>query len=1491
MRTVRIPRLLLLLVVLVAARATAQTCDFTWTGGGGNNTWSTPGNWNPVGPPTSGSNICFSSNANASPNITTSFIANSLSFAGNGTVTITSNPLQTLRINSGITGTGNGTFVISTETLVLGASQTWNISESTPPVINSPLQGLAGTEVLTKTGTAGLTLAGSSFPLGGVSWSGAGSVLTVTSVNGLGSATPLSLATGSSLLLSSGSALNLDNDVTVSGASGTATVAVTSTVAGTRHTLGALTVPAGTDLTQGTSGATNTSLQVAGLTLNGASTVTKTSNGNGGLFIAGPVTSTSAATFILNVAITNPTTSQYDQGIHFTSNTTVAAGFSTSGNGNSTFLGADGATTATLTGPVALGSGNPRAILIGRTGGRLVFGPSAFSSTNQDTQIRGDSTGVIEFASAAAANNRVSIFDGASWQTDVNTLPTRITFQPSAGGSWLVRGVNQSTANNAIVQMDAAGTIDTGTNLNIAGSLLGSGALTKTGAGSLTFTDFNNYTGAVIVNAGTLVLGGDSNNATQSFAINTGATLTGTGSTNKPVTFAANSTLTPGVSMGLGNTTLNDTTSLNFTVGSATTTVSTGTLGLDGVLNITAGAGFAQGNFTLFSASAPPTNGGLRLGTAPSSNTYAYNITGNNVILTVGPPATAVELVKLDAVTNGASTQVTWEAGTEVRNLGYRVFREENGRRRDVSGLIVGSALRAGFDPLAGRNYAFTDGTASTGGRYWLQAIDMGGHTEWFGPTDARRGPGAQFRTSSAALRTSSTPMLLQAGSGARQVDFPGVTRSWRDASFARQWQVAASAGAVKLLVRKDGLYRVTAEQLLAAGLPVGTPLGSVQLWAGGREVAFRLSPSGDAIEFFGQAADTRYTGTRVYWVTRGIGRPTFIEPAPAGSASARQTSFLETLEIRDRTTHIAALLNPDTDGFFGKFLIGADPTERNFSTPALAFESSDPAVLEVSIQGLTNGEHLVDVWVNGLVVGTVHSVFQDVAKAQFTLPPGALLPGDNTVTLAGRTGEEIAVELSQRLTYPRQYSFSGALRFTAPGGTDLVLSGADSSTRVLDITSVLHPMAVATSASSGGQRVATGGTGPRILYAYREQDVLTPTVVADVPSSWHSAQGADLVVIGARELLSSLRPLVEQRTREGLRVAVVDVEDVYDEFSAGEKDAMAIRSFLSHAVRSWTSPPSFVLLAGRATYDPRGWLGQPELDQVPTALVQTRYLATASDDALVTFDAVSGPALAVGRLPLSTAEDMDAAVAKILGRRLATRDGSLLFVRDRDGNVTFSAASAEVRSAFGGWKTQDFARGADDGATHADLVAALRAGPLAVDYQGHGAEDLWAGRILNSSDAEALAGAGVSSLLVAATCLNAYFVDIGRESLGSALLRTPDGGAWGVWASSAMTLPTEHALLSKALLTGALEEGMTLGEATLKAKQAVSDAEVRASFHLLGDPSARAIATQRSALTTGGPRSGSGAFGCSTPGAPIAFLAPLVMAVLVLSLRRRRSS
>jgi autotransporter-associated beta strand protein len=1094
-----------------------------------------------------------------------------------------------------------------------------------------------------------------------------------------------------------------------------------------------------------------------------------------------------------------------------------------------------------------------------------------------------------------------SMFLGGGISSDGTfTLAGTRTLLVNAAQTWAL-GSGSSTINWQITFQSAV-TISGAGDLTLAGAIAGGARITKTSTGTLSLDGTGStHAGGLTINAGVLSVIGTLT-AEGTVGINSGATLSGTGTLRSSlITVASGGVYSPGVggagTLSTNALTLSNASNVSVTAGTSTTRGAvTGALTLDGVLNITAGSGFGQGTYTIFTASGAITNNSLVLGSFPSGFSYDYQVSGGSVLLKVGPPATAVDLVEVEAVSSPGATEVTWEAGTEIRNLGYRVYREEGGQRVPVSGLIAGSALRASVDPLAGRSYSFVDSAGHTGARYWIESIDVNGTSQWSAQVQSQAGPLSGRWSSALVANLGSVPALLtQAGPDGQIADPVGLDRAWSSPSLLDQWRVAASSGAVKLLVQQDGVYRVSADQLIAAGFPVKAALASLQLWAGGRPVAFRAVSadgstlqSGDALEFFGQAADTRYTGTRVYWVTHDLGAPTLIGAAPPTNASAPATSFLETLEVHERSLHISSPIYVGTDGFFGKPIIGTQPLNRIFSTPALDLTACDPSTLEVSVQGLTFGPHTLDVRVNGTSVGTLPGANQEVATASFTLAPGTLVAGDNTVTLVGESGTEITLELSQRLTYPRLYTLTGPLRFTAAAGSRVELSGANpSDVHVLDITSAFGPSVVTTAPSSAGVSLTVAGPGHRILYGYRDEDVLSPTIVADIPSSWHAHRGADLVIVGPRSLLPVLQPLADQRTRDGLAVAVVDIQDVYDEFSAGEKDATALRSFLAEALQRWTTAPRFVLLAGAATYDPRGWLGHPELDQVPTILIATRFNETASDDALVTFGNSQFPDLAVGRLPLSTPADMDAAVAKILGRKLPGADGSLLLVRDRDGTIDFSAASAEVRAALPTWNAQDLVRGADDSATHAGLLDALNSGPVAVDYQGHGVEDLWNGRVLSTTDSAALSGSGRTSLFVAATCLNAYFIDIGRESLGAALLRTPGGGAWGLWASSALTLPADHPLLSKTLLSAILDQGKTLGEATLEAKGAVTDPDVRTTFHLLGDPSARAVATQSSALPTR-TSAQSAASGCGTPGDPMAALTPVVLAALAFTLRRR---
>ncbi len=119
--------------------------------------------------------------------------------------------------------------------------------------------------------------------------------------------------------------------------------------------------------------------------------------------------------------------------------------------------------------------------------------------------------------------------------------------------------------------------------------------------------------------------------------------------------------------------------------------------------------------------------------------------------------------------------------------------------------------------------------------------------------------------------------------------------------------------------------------------------------------------------------------------------------------------------------------------------------------------------------------------------------------------------------------------------------------------------------------------------------------------------------VYLDVPSDLHSPADADLIYIAHPDLVAPLDPLVEMHRAEGMRVQVVRVDDIYDEYSGGRLDPAAIRNYLYHA---WTDcvgdPLTFVTLVGDTSFDYRDvekrYLG-PNWRKFPQAMLPTAYV------------------------------------------------------------------------------------------------------------------------------------------------------------------------------------------------------------------------------------------------------------------------------------------
>ena len=128
------------------------------------------------------------------------------------------------------------------------------------------------------------------------------------------------------------------------------------------------------------------------------------------------------------------------------------------------------------------------------------------------------------------------------------------------------------------------------------------------------------------------------------------------------------------------------------------------------------------------------------------------------------------------------------------------------------------------------------------------------------------------------------------------------------------------------------------------------------------------------------------------------------------------------------------------------------------------------------------------------------------------------------------------------------------------------------------------------------------------------------------------------------------------------------------------------------------------------------------------------------------------------------------------------------------------------------------------------------------MNYAGHGSVDTWRDNLLTSADAPAFTNGGRLPVFVMMDCLSGFFHGLyPEESLAEALVRSPQGGAVAVWASSGFTAPGSQVPLNAAFIRELFSApARTLGEAIAAAKRQASDSDVRRTWVLFGDPAMR---------------------------------------------------
>jgi autotransporter-associated beta strand protein len=135
----------------------------------------------------------------------------------------------------------------------------------------------------------------------------------------------------------------------------------------------------------------------------------------------------------------------------------------------------------------------------------------------------------------------------ATWS---NAKPVIVHFTNSAVGTQvavgpggvtvsdvLVSGGQYSFTGGSITMTNTGWSVAAGASASVAGSLLGTGGLTKSGGGALVLSGSNNYSGPTIVESGSLIIDGDHGSILSDVVVRSGATLGGVGVVGRNLAF------------------------------------------------------------------------------------------------------------------------------------------------------------------------------------------------------------------------------------------------------------------------------------------------------------------------------------------------------------------------------------------------------------------------------------------------------------------------------------------------------------------------------------------------------------------------------------------------------------------------------------------------------------------------------------------------------------------------------------------------------------------------------------------------------------------------------------------------------------------------------------------------------------------------------------------------------------------------------------------
>ncbi|MCP4902886.1 MAG: hypothetical protein GY906_38480, partial [bacterium] len=705
-----------------------------------------------------------------------------------------------------------------------------------------------------------------------------------------------------------------------------------------------------------------------------------------------------------------------------------------------------------------------------------------------------------------------------------------------------------------------------------------------------------------------------------------------------------------------------------------------------------------------------------------------------------------------------------------------------------------------------------------------------------------------------------------------------------------------------KIILRKAGLTHLDAttiadalEDVDEAGVVEWIAQGQLRLSHREQEVAWKADADGQGVSFIAEAIDSLYTLDNVYWAEPGQGTVMeevlnsliFTDDFENGSVSAwssgksgssgsnQNAAGVDSLSFSDSIKYeedvfpaTLVATDPESDYWYWKGMIGGHPT---LGTVSVSIEVPTPVTgdsngqLLVRLHGINDtpevDDHRVAVWINGEYAG--QGIGHGAGGFSFAVNiPSTLNDGANEVQLVAHldhAGPSYLYMDSLELTYLRGHRAADDVLEIGIEESGLVTVDGFTSDEIT-VINTSDPEALKV---IGSPQVRTGLAGDyRVSFEAEVGEsylltgasaMKTPVSVAGRVPGGLADPGfqAELLVIAPHELESSATEYVAQRSASGVVARLALLEDIYDEFNHGIANPHAIKDMVSQILQNTFTPPRWVVLLGKGTWDYRDLGGVGDC-LVPTLFTATPYGLYASDGLLTDVDGDGMPEIPVGRVPVITETELDVYLGKLGAYESATgpwREQILMLADDPDPDGGDFPRDSDILSTM---IPQSFVATNVYLSDHSLMAARqltqgkLYKGVWWTNFGGHGGlQTMTDEGLFVLADVEGLGNGEKLSVLSALSCTINRFTVPAQVSLGEALTLESTGGAIAVWAPTGMSSNFEamgmNVSLFEQLFDGVEPRLGDIVQATLNGAEQGLEPEERFMlrvYNLIGDPS-----------------------------------------------------